>query len=220
MDDQRIELPEERSRTKTLLIDSPLIETLDVVVVPAGNFGKEQLARVLVALRYTDDENDYVVDENIILAKQSDTGTWSVPLMNKDLRDYEYQLKVIYADGVVRETDWARTDTTILVVGDPFSTRVRIMPNLLNIPPGRFAFGTIHLSFSDPHDPEVQSETTLSLESFTKPLEWRFRLADPNRRTFRYQLTLFDAEGKEYALPESTEDKEVLVLKPPPAEPG
>lgn len=215
-DDQRIVLPEQRARSGMLVIDSPLKDSLDVLVVPAGSFGDDGLlSQVLVALRYTYADGR-VTDTIVTLAKPSDNGKWSVPLVDSSRRTYEYQVKAVYSDGVVREDAWRTTDTAVLPVGDPFSVRVEIIPTLLNIPPGRFTFGTLHLSFTDDHDPDVRAEATLTITSFTKPLAWRFRLAHPDRRTFEYQLTLYDAEGREHALPKMQESREVLVLKPPP----
>lgn len=217
-DDQRVELPAERSRSKTLIIDSPLKDELEVMVVPAGNFGAGGLlSQVLVALRYTYADGR-VEDSIVTLAKQTDNEKWRVPLVDSNRRHYEYQVKVVYSDGVVREDSWKRTDTPILALGDPFSVRVEIVPTLLGIPPGRFTFGTLHLKFQDEEDDDVRAETTMTITDFMKPLSWRFRLADPDRRAFEYQLTLYDAEGNEHKVPAATETKEVLVLKPPPAE--
>ena len=215
-DDQRIELPEDRSRSGVLVIDSPLRDELEVIVVPAGNFGSGGLlSQVLVALRYTY-EDGRVEDAIVSLAKEGDNKKWTVPLVDSSRREYEYQVKVVYSDGVVREDAWRKTDTNVLSVGDAFSVRVEIIPTLLAIPPGRFSFGTLHLRFHDAQDPTYDSETTLTITEFTKPLSWRFRLASPERRSYSYQLTLYDAEGNEHRLEEATEAKNVLVLKPPP----
>ena len=48
---------------------------------------------------------------------------------------------------------------------------------------------------------------------------WRFRLGAPERHTYRYQLTLFTADGRALPQPESEESKDVLVLMPPVADP-
>ncbi|MEM7152821.1 MAG: hypothetical protein AAF799_08260 [Myxococcota bacterium] len=217
-DDQRIVLPEQKSRSGTLLIDSPLKDELEVIIVPAGNFGKDGLlSQVLVAMKYTY-EDDRVVDEIVTLSRESDNARWAVPLVDSQRREYEYQVKAVYSDGVVREDAWRKTDTNILTVGDPFSVRVEVIPTLLNIPPGRFTFGTLHLQFQDEEEPEVRAETTMTISEFHKPLAWRFRLVHPDRRSFQYTLTLYDSEGKEHKLPTATENKDVLVLKPPPVE--
>jgi hypothetical protein len=213
--DDLIVLPQARSRSGTLIIDSPLKETFDVVVVPAGNFGAGGLlSQVLVALKYTYADGR-VVDDIVTLSKSNENAKWSIPLVDSDRRSYEYQVKSVYSDGVVREDVWRTTDTNILPVGDPFSVRVEIIPTLLGIPPGRFTFGTLHLSFKDEVDPDVRAENTLTITDFTKPMSWRFRLAHPDRRTFSYQATLYDAQGKEHVMPVAIESKEVLVLKPP-----
>jgi hypothetical protein len=57
----------------------------------------------------------------------------------------------------------------------------------------------------------------MEITDFETPLFWRFRLGNPERHTYRYQLTLFTENGEEVALPEAQDFREVLVLKPPPA---
>lgn len=208
---QRIVLDPESSRSEQLILNQPLQESLDVAIVPAGSFGEGgMLSKVLVAMRYID--GDYTVDDIFTLSGENDSRVWSVPLLHKDRRDYEYQTTVFYSDGVTREDGWQRSDKSVLALGDPFGFRVQISPYLLKN--GDFAFGTLHLQFHDP-EAQIRVEKTLEITDFTKPLFWRFRLGAPNRHTYSHQLTLFTAGGDEIALPAAEADKEVLVLRPP-----
>jgi hypothetical protein len=212
---QRIVLDPETSRSKTLVVNQPLEEALEIVLVPAGSFGAGGLlSQVVVAVRYKDDDNDYHVDEVFTLVKEGESKTWEVPLINKDLRTYEYRVSVFYSDGVTREDAWQTTDKTVLPVGDPFGWRVQILPYLLKNPPGRYQFGTIHLEFDDPAA-GIHAEKDFQITDFATPLVWRFRLGSPEEHTYRYQLTLYEADGRELPQPEAEESKEVLVLVPP-----
>jgi hypothetical protein len=212
---QRLEMPAETSRSKQLVINQPTEQTLEVVVVAAGSFEPEgPLAQVLVALRYFDDDHNYRVDDVVTLVKEGDSKTWSVPLLDPNLRRYEYQVTVLYSDGVTREDGWQASDKEILPVGDPFDWRVQISPYLLKNPPGKYQFGTIHLAFDDPES-GIHAEKDLEIIDFTKPLFWRFRLGSKDRHTYRYQLRLFTAEGTEVDVPQKEESGEVLVLVPP-----
>lgn len=207
---QRIAIPQESSRSKQLVINQPVQEDLEVTVIPAGAFGADGLiSKVVVALRYRDEANNYNANDTIVLSAQAETKTWTVPLVNKTLRKYDYQTTVFYSDGVTREDGWETTDKPILAVGDPFGFRVQISPSLLKNKGLSFALLTLRFS-----DTGIQAEKTLEISDFTKPLFWRFRLAAPDRHTYRYQLTMFKEDGTEVALPEREESKEVLVLKP------
>jgi hypothetical protein len=210
---QRLPLDPETSTARTLVVNQPLGEDMEVVIAPAGVFG-DLLSQVVVAVRYDDRANGYLVDDTFTFTK-SESKIWKVPLRDKRLRRYDYQVTVFYTDGVTREDAWRSTDKAILAVGDPFGYRVQVSPYLLKNPPGAWQFGTIHLSFADPQE-GIRAEKDLEITDFSKPLFWRFRTGSPDRHTYRYQLTLFKADGTEVKLPEKEESREVLVLIPPP----
>jgi hypothetical protein len=214
---QRMEQPAETSRTKTLVVNQPIVDKLEVTFVPAGAFGSDGLlSQVVVAARYRDDAHDYTVDDTFTMVKQGDSKVWTVPLIDKTLRRYEYQVTVFYSDGVTREDDWQKTDHTVLPCGDPYGFRVKILPNLLKNPPGLYQFGFIHLGFDDSQaTPKIHTERDFEIMDFTESIIWRFRLGDPNRHEYKYRLTLFKSDGQKVELPEAKESKEVLVLEPP-----
>ena len=214
-EDQRIVLDPETSRSKTLVVNQPLGESLEIVLVPAGSFGPGGLlSQIVVACKYEDVENDYRVEEIFTLTKEGESKIWEVPLINKDQVTWKVQETVLYSDGVTREDGWRTIDKTVLPVGDPFGWRVQILPYLLKNPPGRWQFGTIHLEFDDPAA-RIHAEKDFQITDFATPLVWRFRLGAPDRHTYSCQLTLYDADGGEVPLPVTEESKEVLVLVPP-----
>ncbi len=218
---QRIKGDSGRSTASTLLINQPFTNEMRVDVVPAGNFklAGGLLTQVKVALRYVDEANDHVVETIATLAKQEDSFTWTVPIIDKQRRSYEYQVTAVYVDGVTREDGWRTTDKQILPVGDPFSFGVVINPLLLGTPPGRFTLGTIELEYGEPGASD-HARQTLQISDFKTPLNWFFRLESQDKRTYRYTLTLFsttpEGEVKEIELPTQEHDSEILVLKPPP----
>ncbi|MET1007317.1 MAG: hypothetical protein ABWX96_17340 [Propionibacteriaceae bacterium] len=214
---QRIETPEQTSSARTLVIEQPISESLEIAVIPAGSFGADGLiSRVVVALRYIDKgNNNYTVDDIITLTGEADSKIWAVPLVDPKLRTYEYRVTVFYSDGVTREDTWQPTDKTILPVGDPFGMRVQILPYRLKLS-GLYEFGTIHLSFKD-QAAGIVAEKDLQITDFTQPLYWRFRLGAPERHTYSYQLSLFTKDGQQIDLPEVDASREVLTLAPPAA---
>ena len=212
--DQRIDTDPQTSRAKTLVLNQPLQEALKVMVVSAGSFGGDGLIQqVMVAVRYQDPANNYEQSDIIALTKEGDSKLWTVPLIDKTLRHFDYKVSVFYSDGVTREDAWQTTEDEVLAVGDPYGFRVQILPYLLkgNV----WAFGTIYLRFDD--DPaNIHVEKTLQIKDFTTPLSWRFRLGALDRHTYHYKLTLYRAsDGSEVDGPDSEESKEVLVLAAP-----
>jgi hypothetical protein len=212
---QRIAGDLQTSRGASLVVDQPLQEALEVTLVAAGSFGADGLlSHVVVALRYQDDAHNYSKQDVVTLSNDGDSSVWNVPLINKDLRTYQYKVTVFYSDGVTREDTWQTTDQTVLPVGDPYGMRVQILPYLLKNPPNAWQFGTVHLAFDDA-PAQIHAEKDFEVTDFGTPLIWRFRLGAPTRHTYRYQLTLFRQDGQEVKLPEAEADKEVLVLEPP-----
>ena len=210
-DNRKIEVPEQTSTNKTLIISQPLQQALEVALIPAGEFGAEGLiSKIAVALRYRDAANKYDADEIFVLNDSKTSQFWNVPLVDPNVRTYEYQTTVFYSDGVTRTDDWKPTDEKVLPVGDPYGFRVQVNARLLK----GFAFGTIHLVFDDAGPPQIHAEKTIEIDDFTKPLFWRFRLNAPGRHKYRYTASLFKDDGTEVKIPESEADQEVLVLKP------
>jgi len=208
---QRIPLDTTKSRSRTLVINQPFQEDLEIAIVPSGSFS-DLISQITVAMRYLDQPNSYRV-EKILTFTKSEPQLWRFPLRNKDLRTYEYQETVVYSDGVRRDKDWQKSAKTILTVGEEFNFRVQITPFLLKNPPGAWLFATVHLSFSDPQE-QIKTEKTLQIDDFSKPAWWRFRTVSSDRHTYKYQLTLFRPDGTSVVLPEREESQEVLVLMP------
>jgi hypothetical protein len=212
--DQQIATDPQTARSKTLVLNQPLLEALKVMIVSAGSFGSGGLiSQVVVATRYQDPANSYDVNDVFPLTKEGDSKVWTVPLMDKTLRKYDYKVTVFYSDGVTREDQWHSTDNAVLAVGDPFGFRVQILPYLLR--GNTWAFGTVSLRFDD-SEGDIHAEKTFEIKDFTTPLAWHFRLGAPDRHTYHYQLTLYRAvDGKQFTLAPADESKEVLVLIPP-----
>lgn len=217
-DNQRIEGKSDTSRSPRLVVNQPFENQFKMLVVAAGNFKKSggKLASVNVALRYEDPANDYVVEDIATITNADDTFDWVFPVVDKELTTYSYQVTAVYSDGVVRADQWVKTDLRILPVGDPFEFWVLVNPMLLKLS-GKWALGTIRLSYTDP-ETGTAAENTLQIEDFGKSQNWYFRVGDRARHTYRYQLTLYSAEdGSQTVLPEGTAEAEILVLRPPEA---
>jgi len=216
-ENQRLPVPAATARSHQLLLNYPLQEALEVTLVPVGHFGGgSELARVGVALRYVDERNQYTVEKTFILGGSDKNEVWKVPLRDKNLRSYDYQVKAIYADGVERADAWKHTDELLLTVGDPFQTKVEVAPYLLKNPPGKWAFGIVDLRYDDP-ETGVHAETTLDIQPpFAAKIPWTFRLGNTSNRTYTYKLTLYRADDNtEVVMPEVRDDRTVLVLKGP-----
>lgn len=215
--DQQIKGSGQTAHDRRLVIDQPLQQSMNIVVIPAGSFGGDGLLqRIVTALRYEDPEHHYEQTATATFAAETDSQTWTVPLLDTNLRTYQYQTNIFYSDGVTRiDPTWQTTDQTVLAVGDRFGYRVQFIPLRLASPPGKWTLATLHVEFSDPQA-HIAAAQDFSIDDFTKPVFWRFRMDAQDRHTYTYQLTLFSADASQppMVLPVLTDSRQVVVLEP------
>jgi hypothetical protein len=121
----------------------------------------------------------------------------------------------MYRDGSVQalDPDW-RTDTRpVLVVRDELRFEVQVVPRLLDLS-GALKFVLLELEYQD-ETTGRQERHTVVLRTKDEQPRWSFRLADPERRTYRYRVTPFTNQGERQPAWEwrITAD-EILVLRP------
>ena len=212
---QQLAQPAAQSHEKLLVLDQPERESLSITLVPAGAFGAGGLlSKIVTALRYQDPAHSYAQSTTITMSSDNDVQSWDVPLIDTNLRSYQYQVNVFYTDGLTRsDQNWLTTDRTVLPVGDPYGWRVQFLPYLLKNPPGKWSFATLHVTFSDSAG-GISVAQDFSITDFTQPVVWRFRLADPQRHTYSYQLSLYGSDATQPAVQQAvvSDSKEVIVL--------
>ena len=79
----------------------------------------------------------------------------------------------------------------------------------------QYLFGVLRLSFDDATGP-IHAEQDLQIRDFKTEQVWRFRMASPDRHSYKYQLTLFKADGSEVRVPPVETSVGVLVLQAQP----
>jgi hypothetical protein len=211
---QRLEIPPTQQRG-SLVIDQPIGEQLDITLIGVGTFGSQGLIQEIgVAVKYSDPQNNYNQNATFQFLKEGDVKNWKIPIVDSTLRTYQYQVTVIYTGGVTRVDNWRTSDSTVLPVGDPFGYKVTVLPYLLK--GTSWMFGTLKVWFDDPQT-NIHAENSLQVIDYTSPLSWRFRLGTPERHTYHYQLSLFQADNTSYVSPDTLASDEVLVLRPPAA---
>ena len=210
--DQQIAGTPGQGTSGRLVLDEPLHQSMSIMVVPAGNFGPEDLLqRIVVALRYTDTANNYEQTATATFVSATDSFSWVVPLKDITLRKYEYQVSVFYSDGVTRlDQTWTPADATVLAVGDPYGYQVQFIPFRLA---SKWTLGTLHVEFADPAA-SISVAQDFPITDFTKPIFWRFRLGAVDRHTYTYQLTMYGSDPNAAGVvgPTVTDTREVVVL--------
>jgi len=210
-DGQVIEGEEQRSNSRQLLINAPLFDTLDVRLVPAGDWS--DVVQTVVSLQYEDAANDYRSEQAFQLRAIDEFKTWSVVLRDTGHRDFRYKWMTTFKNGEMTETDWQGAD------GDQaIAVMVESTPKLIvDIIPATIDFKatpvvTCTFAYQDARNGVHETRTFAFDQDSASTSQFMVALADSSKRSYRYSLTYHTSEGGRIERPEVEEDATVLVV--------
>lgn len=122
---------------------------------------------------------------------------------------YEHRAIFFYADGDVREVDWAPAEGPLLVVADPGSFAVTVVPTALFL--GDLRRARVELARGD-------DRKTFVFAGPGPSKTWRLRLPESTDPTYRHRLTVWPPEGPPRQ-GDWHESRSELLVPAPPAEP-
>jgi hypothetical protein len=213
VDGRRIGGNWQESNRKLMYLDAPaqVIQKARVLVVAAGNF--TALAQIIVDLQSRASPE---VSKQLSFTRAGETQIWEPPNSPQTEFEYQYRRTLVYQDGSIRrlDPDW-RTDTSpVLIVRDELRFEVQVVPRLLDLG-GSLRFALLDLEYQDEIAGRQEHETFVLRTKEDQP-QWAFQLGDPERRTYRYRVTLFTSQGERQPAWEwRLAADEILVLRPP-----
>ncbi|MGH8564662.1 MAG: hypothetical protein ACREXW_11490 [Gammaproteobacteria bacterium] len=210
-DGQVIEGEEEKTVDRTLLINAPLFDKLDVGLVPVGT-GWDQVTQTIINLVYHDDANDYHVDQAFQIKTLAEFKTWAVVLQNRDLRKFKYKVTTAFNDGDFHATDFidADGDQSIMIkVDDEPRLDVSVMPTTVDF--AATPVVTCTLRYDDDEADIHQRQTFAFDETKKNPESWRVAIADNERNKYSHEFVYHTFEGVVRREPVET-DETVLVI--------
>ena len=183
----------QESVRKLIYLDAPpqVSQTARVQVMSAGDF--TALAQIIVDLR---SQTAPEIATQLSLTRPGESQTWEPPMAPQPEFAYQYRRTLMYRDGSVQglDSDW-RTDTRpVLVVRDELRFEVQVVPRLLDLG-GVLKFVLLELEYQD-ETTGRQERHTVVLRTKDEQPRWSFRLADPERHTYRYRVTPFTSQGE------------------------
>jgi hypothetical protein len=208
--DERIEQPWRSIEGRDLFVDSPEAPTRSarVELVFAGSF--EGIRKLVVELRPPGGTNTPALFE---LSDATAHASWDVPASPGQPLAFEHRLSVLYADGRHRSDDWQHSDRPVLVLRDQTLIEVTVVAKLVDLG-GAWALARVELAYDDAGGEVIHSEQLTLMHRDDTPV-WRFRTADPGRRSWRHRTLFVDAAGQRHQGDWRTSDAQVLVLTPP-----
>ncbi|MEM7052536.1 MAG: hypothetical protein AAF604_22930 [Acidobacteriota bacterium] len=208
------------STSSRLRIDAPIPDQLEVAVVCSGEFGQsvDSIAQVAVSLRYQDEQNDYTEDGRLLFTADQQQLTWTVPLRDREVRDYQYRYSIIYRDGVVKsfpETsdEWLDGQPGFITVGEKYTLEVDLYPMLLTFP-DEAKVVQVDLTYEDQPNEISETDSFVFSGDQKDPEIWRVRGAEGGPKEYTYTVTYISAQGEMRRMDPERKVAEAIVIAP------
>ena len=208
-DNRRLEMPWESSTARAIALDAPatLVQKARVTLVAAGDFSG--VAQIIADLRLTSGGDP--AEGQLTFTQPGETRVWEPHVLDRAAFRYQIQRTLVLADGVRRTLPWSDEDRPVLIVRNELQFNVQIVARLLDLG-SAWQLATVALEYVD--EPEnIHERQTFLLRNRSDEPHWAFRIGAPERRRYRFQLTLI-AQGSRVVVPWREAEEEILVLEP------
>jgi hypothetical protein len=197
-----------------IFLDAPrgIGATAVVEAIAAGDF--TGLAQIVLDLR-SGSEAVGIDQAQFTFTRPGETAQWR-PHLGAPGAALSYQARrtIVGQDGVVQVFEWTAETTPVLVVRDLLSCMVQIVPRFIDLS-GAWTLAILDLEYPcDGAAGLLQQQSIVIRERATEP-QWSFRLAAPDRRRYRYRLTMVARDGARRSGPWIESEAKVLVVQPP-----
>jgi hypothetical protein len=197
----------------TLVINQPTDRTGLVRVTLADPV--ERHARAVVELERPASEGGSGEKKSLTLVGSGASETWSYRRQDAKDDTYRYKVTAFLKDGSVREDAAQVSKASELVVGDKAAAVLRVEV-MLGIDLASRGFRAMRLKLEYPDAPSWADRDLEKLyKTGSEELVWRVPMADPNKKTYRYEATWFTTDGKQLSSGVATSSDEILILDAP-----
>jgi hypothetical protein len=178
-------------------------------VLLVGDTDWSDLDRVVVTVQKdaTSPTGTFVFDQG------GQTHAISLDLPDPTDRTFRYRMTRTWENGEVDEEDWVQTDVPVVAVGRAGANKlvVDLMPIGLELPTAGIILIEVELSYIDPEH-QVRDIQTLLIHALAEHPRWEVAIADPNRRTYEYRITVHRTSGETSVGPWTTSSDRILPI--------
>lgn len=205
---QVLEQAEQTADSSLLPLCSPFA---GVIVVRAllSRFLCERGDRALVAMRYRDAAQGYLVEKVLDLSADSPQEIWGVEILNNDHRTYSYRVEHEARTDLSFSCDWTESEEPMLILAPG---RIRSVSVIFLAKPEDYAFAEVKLVHSGVRG---EQKASLLVNASGREEGWYYFPDSEDGRGYRYQATLYTRDGEAYPQPEREAEGEVLIILPP-----
>jgi len=207
---QVIEEPVRQADSSQLVIWSPFAGHLEGVVVLVGR-PEDSAASGFAEIRYEDPERDYRVHLTLDKLRYGEMRRWHFPILDARARTYSYRI-VLSGGPFQRPSEWVEADHSIVAVP---ASPVRKVEVVTLIPFDQFVLARIALVYSGAEGEQTKEFLVRPSDDPVQIHSWEFWPDSTESTSYRYQATIYDAEGRSFEHPEQeTDDGAIVITKP------
>lgn len=194
VDGQRMDLSEQSGQAETLTIPGPFEQTITTRFLAQADFNVVQ--KIIVDARYTDTTNDFQAEHHAELTSNGETSPWTFGLRNPALRDFEYDVLIIFKNGAQERqaTQKHQLGGTISTgIGALAALEVNIIASLIDW--SKYKLVILSLQYADPANNILEEKTFTFRAAQSADTTWHVLLRDPTQKSFQYRIRYFGADS-------------------------
>lgn len=186
--------PEEREATSQLFVGDPFVDRLTVLIHPQVD--PASVLRTVIELRYDDPENNLAVHKSVeLVGPNYRSSSVTLPIMNRERREYTYQVSLIKVNGAAENHAPVQTDQLSIVVtegGVYFDVSLVLLGDL-----AQRNIDAIQVDLrAEPLTGEVtRIESHLFERGGERRIQKRLLIRADRPRRFEYRTTVFQSDG-------------------------
>jgi hypothetical protein len=185
-DGQRVDVPEQFSRSETLVVRDPFELGSGTTFVAQGDFAV--IDRIVVDATYVDAINDLRVTHHAELSANGQSSLWSFGLRDPGKLDFEYTVAVLFRDGsrgMQGPLPGRLSTTTFVGSGAVASLEVKLVPNWDQ---AKYRMALVELEYIDAAN-SIERREAFQLR-VDDEASFKVQLQDRTLRRYRYRIRL------------------------------
>lgn len=206
-DGRMVKTPAAPFDTRVLRLPPPFPGSMTVSLMTDDDWSG--LERVVVSLQkkadlpagvFTFDKGGQVTDVKLDMPDPAD-------------RTFRYRVARTFGDGTVEEDDWVVTDVPVVLVGRVAATKLVVDVSTIGpeLPTAGVRLIEVDLSYIDVGH-RVRDVQKAVLAARVDRFRWEVAIADPNRRSYEYRVTVHRLSGASQIGPWTTTNERLLVV--------
>jgi hypothetical protein len=212
-DGKTYEVSEAKSRAPILTINDPFGTTKTIGLRGLGNFEKD-IQTVFLDLLYDDARNKYSRTQTVALSKSTPFFDWSFPAIDERSGEVTYSGKIVFQNGQVEDIPETKTSESTLFVGKKIEDELKVSVMVSKrIDFAKVDLVQVSLRYVDAAN-HIDEREDLNFEA-KDTKAWVVQLRDKSKKSYKFKVTFFMADGSKKVVPEVEQDDETIVLQMP-----